>query len=149
MAVAQADYLCLYSWNQTKSNSWPVGQVRKIVFTDTDVSVSLWGGDDTYSLPYADVRKFTFENEPLPSGINVIQMQRTVMRYDASRESLFWTNVCGDGKLQFYNMNGTLVHSAILSEHQGRYSLDALSPGIYVAKLTDYTSTYLLKLQIR
>lgn len=148
-AVAQSDYLCLYSWNQEESLSYSVQQVRKLVFTDTEVSISLWGSEDTYTLPYGSVRKITFEDEPLPSVVDAIQTQNTTMYYDVFQKSLVVTSVCSNGLLQLYNINGSLAFSTYVPEYRSEHSLATLPSGIYIAKLTDQTDTYILKLQIK
>ena len=146
-ASVQADYLCLYAWNQSESNSWPIGKVRKLVFTNTDVSVSLWEGEDTYTLPYGSVRKITFEEEALADDVEATEMARAIY-YNASLRSLVVTNNNGSGHLQLYKMSGALVFSASVGEGQSLHSLANLPVGVYVAKLTDQEKSYLLKLQI-
>lgn len=148
-SVVQADYLCLYAWNQAMSNSWPIGQVRKLVFTSTDVSVSLWQDGNTYTYPYGSVRKFTFADEPLPSSIEPAATDGAVMYYNASGKSLVITEACGNARLQLYSLSGAQVFSAIVPEGRSEHSLASLAAGVYVAKLTDPTNTYTLKLQIR
>ncbi len=148
-SVVQADYLCLYAWNQAMNGSWPIGQVRKLVFTSTDVSVSLWQDGNTYTYPYGSVRKFTFADEPLPSGNESVVTVGAVMYYNASRESLVITDACGNARLQLYSLSGAQVFSAIVPEGRSEHSLASLVAGVYVAKLTDPTNTYTLKLQIR
>lgn len=144
---AQADYLCLYTWNQAENSSWPIGQVRKLVFSNTDLSVSLWEGEDTYTLPYGNVRKITFEEEALADVIEATKMARNIY-YNASLRSLVVTNNNSSGHLQLYNMSGSLVFSASVGEGQSLYSLTNLLNGMYVAKLTNQEQSYLLKLQI-
>lgn len=148
-SVVQADYLCLYAWNQAISNSWPIGQVRKLVFTSTDVAVSLWQGGNTYRYPYGSVRKITFADEPLSSAIEPAATNGAIMYYNASRESLVIADACGNARLQLYSLSGAQVFSAIVSEGRSEHSLASLAAGVYVAKLTDQTNTYTLKLQIR
>lgn len=144
---AQADYLCLYTWNQAENSSWPIGQVRKLVFSNTDLSVSLWEGEDTYTLPYGSVRKITFEEEALADDVEATEMARAIY-YNASLRSLVVTNNNGSGHLQLYKMSGALVFSASVGEGQSLHSLANLPVGVYVAKLTDQEKSYLLKLQI-
>lgn len=144
----QTDYLCLYAWNKAESNSWPIGQVRKLVFTETNVSVSLWDGEDICTLPYDNVRKITFEEEALANDIETTIAPCTI-HYDELHRLLVIKDICGSGHLQLYNVSGALVFSASVSKGKSEHSLINLPVGVYIAKLTDQEKTYLLKLQIR
>ncbi|MBQ8592752.1 MAG: T9SS type A sorting domain-containing protein [Bacteroidaceae bacterium] len=150
MAIAQRDYLCLYAKNQTDNNSWNLDEIRKITFSSTDVNVYLWEMETTYVLPYENVRKFTFEAQPLPNRIEEREEVTTFyLKYDAVEKRLLINGSSGNGQLQLYSYSGVLFHSVRLSPEETAYSLESLPTGIYIVKYTDEERIQSLKIQVK
>ncbi len=149
-AVAQCDYLCLYSKSQTDSRSWALDEVRKITFSSTDVHIFLWETGTSYALSYENVCKLTFETQPLPNGIEEMEeFSASCMKYDAIQKILSVNGTSKNRRLQLYGYNGVLLRSVPLSPEETEYSVENLPVGIYIVRYTDEERMQSLKIQIK
>lgn len=143
------DYLCLYSNNQMQDNSWAIAQVRKLVFSEDEVSVYSQTGATLQTVPYANVRKITFEGNPPPTDIEEQDAQPFSLKYDAFQKVLSVQGEVEAGLLQLFSANGSLIGSAAMSKDQSTYSVSALPHGVYIARLSCGQYHQSIKLIIR
>lgn len=146
-ALAQSNYFCLYSKDQTHNRAWEVSQVRKLTFSESKVSVYSPLGTELYAIPYDNVRKFTFQDEP-PTGLAQPEEQPFSLKYDASQRALLVSGT-DVGVLQLYSVNGTLAWSAQISDSRSAYPIADLPAGIYIARLSSGASYQSIKIIIK
>lgn len=149
-ALAQNDYLCLYSWNQAENNSWGINQIRKMTFTSTELVVSLMDNSSTYSFSYENFRKLTFEEQPLYNDVETLNLKSLIVFYDSDRNLLLIKGVKGYGLVQIFNSVGLQIITYNTNyEDYNEYNLSSLSKGVYIIKVTDKMQSEIYKIQIK
>ena len=149
MVFAQKDYLCLYAKNQTGNQSWEINEVRKLTFSSDAINIYLWQEAEPYVLGFDSMHKLTFEEQPLPSGVQITELQTMAVKYDASRKSLLISGMDADGMLQVYTIGGTLSLSSTIAMQQTEIPLTAMPQGLYIVRLSNGEKTKSLKIQIQ
>lgn len=146
--MAQSNYFCLYSKDQTQDKAWDINEVRKLTFSESEVTVYSQSDTELYAIPYNNVRKFTFQSEPPATGITQPDMQTFSLKYDAYQKTLIVSGT-DTGLLQLYSINGTLIWSIRISDQRSAYPVADLPNGIYIARLSSGASYQSIKIIIQ
>lgn len=149
MAFAQKDYLCLYSRNQTDNQSWAINEVRKLTFSSDAINIFLWQETEPYVFDYDSMHKLTFEELPLPSSVQGVELQTMAVKYDASRKSLLISGMNSNGMVLVYTIGGTLSLSSVISMQQTEIPFTTIPKGLYIVKISSGERIKSIKIQIQ
>lgn len=81
---------------------------------------------------------------PGETGVSTIATDNNSVRYDAASKSLILANIAD--KITVYSANGSVVASASATDN---VSVNALSRGIYIARIVNGTNTTTLKFSVK
>ena len=81
---------------------------------------------------------------PGETGVSTIATDNNSVRYDTASKSLILANIAD--KITVYSANGSVVASASATDN---VSVNALSRGIYIARIVNGTNTTTLKFSVK